>query len=700
MALSNNSSVPSVPICIEAPQESLIQEVTLDGQEIYVQPLSMSENLARLAHRIDFSEDITGKATSEQQTEIKTEEEGCEAEASSKGTVDVADADEKTAKELAQAAATQPHWPWENVRNKIRNALQEVNVLLDVINISKDRRYMKLEPVQPEPVEAKTIPQMLAKKKNLVLAGAILMAGAENMRKSLSDSSGNSMGGSMGYSSNANFHVDLLQLRQNWRLKRTGKTIIGDLSYRSTGSRFWQTGVFEVTKADEEDMTSAPVDPATNRKSTLKVTIPSDLEGSAYLQVFIRSVPDKLNLAMAKCRLPQLPPNSTQPQHWQQKLEVAQNVLFCKEVFSQLAREAVQSDAAVPHVVCGNQILSHVFPDIQLCIALCHAHSKTLEEPNPQETGSSPHNQVLEHALHQLLREHHHNLLHQDTPIVPVTASIMPNKRRRLAGPLAADRSTLASVFTQQPLLSAIVSQAKHAVLRQRASDIIDKLVKEMPDPQMTVHWAAITHPLHATCRIFITSAGYDWVYRTPAVLHVETESITIIGRDSRALQLTQDPNHLKDVLITLMCQHHTHVVQSFSKILHWHPVSGNLNLGAGPMDPRGHVSSAILASPCSTALVAIRLDSLHGPRVYVKRTSPKEENPAENGEAGEALEEEEERLYDCEWDVLTTAYEEVDWKKIEGQNFMSKIEMLLGCLTKTVFATAKEIPMVTEKVT
>merc|ERR1712142_1095243 len=62
--------------------------------------------------------------------------------------------------------------------------------------------------------------------------------------------------------------------------------------------------------------------------------------------------------------------------HWQQKLEIAQNVLFCKEVFSQLAREASQTDtAAVPHVVCENQILSHVFPGIQLCIVLLHSTS-------------------------------------------------------------------------------------------------------------------------------------------------------------------------------------------------------------------------------------------------------------------------------------------------------------------------------------
>ena len=291
----------------------------------------------------------------------------------------------------------------------------------------------------------------------------------------------------------------------------------------------------------------------------------------------------------------------------------------------------------------------------------------------------------------------------------------------RLAGPLAADRATLNAVFTQRPLLPSIVAQAKHAVLRQRAADVIDRLVREMPDPQMTVHWAAITHPLHATCRIFITSAGYDLVYRTPAVLHVETDSMTLLGRDSRALRVTHQAQHLQDVLVTLMCQHHTHVVQSFAKILHWHPVSGNLNLGAGAMDPRGHVSSAILASPCSTALVAVRVDSLHGPRVYVKRTIPSGKPaatqtsmstekhsaatlrqpgqllPSATGATVMVVDDDDDddmdwasrnRLFDPDWTALTQEYEQVDWRQIEGQNFMSKMEMLLGCLTKSNFSS------------
>lgn len=46
--------------------------------------------------------------------------------------------------------------------------------------------------------------------------------------------------------------------------------------------------------------------------------------------------------------------------HWQQKLEAAQNVLFCKELFTRLAAEAVQLDASIPHMVVGNQIMATV----------------------------------------------------------------------------------------------------------------------------------------------------------------------------------------------------------------------------------------------------------------------------------------------------------------------------------------------------
>ena len=68
-------------------------------------------------------------------------------------------------------------------------------------------------------------------------------------------------------------------------------------------------------------------------------------------------------------------PCSSKDIHWQEKLENAQNVLFCKELFNQLAKEAVSLQPAIPHLVVGNQITATIFPGIHLLIALCHSDS-------------------------------------------------------------------------------------------------------------------------------------------------------------------------------------------------------------------------------------------------------------------------------------------------------------------------------------
>uniref|UniRef100_A0A3B4AA49 Cofactor required for Sp1 transcriptional activation subunit 6 n=1 Tax=Periophthalmus magnuspinnatus TaxID=409849 RepID=A0A3B4AA49_9GOBI len=50
------SGGPAVRVSIESSCEKQVQEVALDGTETYVPPLSMSQNLSRLAQRIDFTQ--------------------------------------------------------------------------------------------------------------------------------------------------------------------------------------------------------------------------------------------------------------------------------------------------------------------------------------------------------------------------------------------------------------------------------------------------------------------------------------------------------------------------------------------------------------------------------------------------------------------------------------------------------------------
>lgn len=79
--------------------------------------------------------------------------------------------------------------------------------------------------------------QVYGRKKALAAAAAVLLAGVERLRASETMRMTRNM---------PDFHIDLLRLRQNWRLKKVSNTIIGDLSYRTAGSKFNQTGVFEV----------------------------------------------------------------------------------------------------------------------------------------------------------------------------------------------------------------------------------------------------------------------------------------------------------------------------------------------------------------------------------------------------------------------------------------------------------------------
>lgn len=198
------------------------------------------------------------------------------------------------------------------------------------------------------------------------------------------------------------------------------------------------SGMFEVTKAEDEDGVVSPpgsprpgnsniVSPKTN--STLRVNVPTELQGVAYIKVITQK--DQEDLVTATVNLQGHGPNITQPPVgiWQKTLEFAQNVLFCKELFNQLAREAVQLQAPIPHVVVGNQIRATLLPGIQLIISLCHTTS--FDSPNAGPIND--HDHVLEHSLHQLLREVHHKNTHHPFPH-PASGPIGPSKKRMLAG--------------------------------------------------------------------------------------------------------------------------------------------------------------------------------------------------------------------------------------------------------------------------
>ncbi|XP_027226461.2 mediator of RNA polymerase II transcription subunit 17 [Penaeus vannamei] len=656
-------------IRLEVPAENSVLEVLYDGTELYQQPPTMSENLTQLARKIDFAAEGE-EAVSDEKNEEEEEEE--------------------------KQPFQQPHWPLEGVRNKIRQALTEMSVLHDLLVIVKQKPalYMVLDPVHAETPESKSYIQFLSLKKSLQSAATTLLSGAERLRTSQAE---------MGRPNRSvpDFHIELLRLRQNWRLKKVGNTIIGDLSYRSAGSMFRHTGIFEVSKADDIGGPStavvpggaSPVSPVANRshQSSLRVNVPTELMGSAYIFVCIKK--DEEDICSAQLSSSDFVSVDTP---WQQKLEKAQNVLFCKELFSQLAREAVKLTPSIPHLVVGNQITATIFPGIHLLVGLCHSDGKNniKSKTNPAQgqnmtnTGTGPiaggtsgmgvgaglgpskykHEHDLEHSLHQLLHRVYHNSFQHPLPH-PVYAPMGMSKRRRLAGPEGMDRNQMTQMTKEKTLLEQIIRQVQHNFLRLRTMYVIDQLAAEFKDPLIVSHWNSFNSPTQSSVKINILSQGYDSVVRTKLVFHIYERTLKCICRDGKIMTMSFEPQELRNLVLCQISQHNMAAVQGLAKYTGWTVLSSEQNIGTGAIEPLGNASTVMLASPSGNKVIGVHSGPHQRVSVFVSSSPRPDFYPSTV-------------VMEQRWEHLGANWQEVRYDRMEGRNFLNKMELLMAALT------------------
>nr|XP_026251910.1 mediator of RNA polymerase II transcription subunit 17 [Urocitellus parryii] len=578
------SGVRAVRISIESACEKQVQEVGLDGTETYLQPLSMSQNLARLAQRIDFSQ---GSGSEEE------EAAGAEGEAQDwAGAGSSADQDDEEGLVKFQPSL----WPWDSVRNNLRSALTEMCVLYDVLSIVKDKKFMTLDPVSQDALPPKQNPQtlqLISKKKSLAGAAQILLKGAERLTKSVTENQENKL--------QRDFNSELLRLRQHWKLRKVGDKILGDLSYRSAET--------------------------------------SCLSGSP---------------------------------HWQTKLEAAQNVLLCKEIFAQLSREAVQIKSQIPHIVVKNQIISQPFPSLQLSISLCHSsNDKKSQKSATEKQSPEDHLYVLEHNLHLLIREFHKQTLSSIMMPHPASAPF-GHKRMRLSGPQAFDKNEINSLQSSEGLLEKIIKQAKHIFLRSRTAATIDSLASRIEDPQIQAHWSNINDVYESSVKVLITSQGYEQICKSIQLqLNIGVDQIRVVHRDGRVITLSHQEQELQDFLLSQMSQHQVHAVQQLAKVMGWQVLSFSNHVGLGPIESIGNASAITVASPSGDYAISVRNGPESGSKIMVQ--FPR--NQCKDIPKSDVLQ-------DGKWSHLRGPFKEVQWNKMEGRNFVYKMELLMSALS------------------
>ncbi|XP_067942006.1 mediator of RNA polymerase II transcription subunit 17-like isoform X2 [Watersipora subatra] len=583
--------------------------------------MHLSDNLAKLAQLIDFGEEKAEK-----------------------------DSKESTSSEAAAADSKAPKaWPWDWLRNSLMAALTEMNVLSDCLAIAKEKRFMVLDQIASDTKpETKSGYQLMSRKQALHNASAIFNLGAQRLEGIQQDPTKKSQPSS-------DFYNELWQLRQNWRIKKVGQHILGDLSYKSTGSTFWHKGTFEVFKKTSPQPGESAID----------VRIPPELEGSSYIQVSIHMTTpnDNVSKLNAMLTIPQkLPTCVDNTTRWQTKLETAQNIIFCKELFSQLSREAFKLNSTISHMVVNNQIIVHLFPGFKM--HLMYVHSDT--EDKAVSTVAPVSDPALQLALHELLREQHYLNLHKDPPH-PVTGSVGPTKRRRIAGPSAASREELMSMERpeQESILEKIVEMARHVVLRLMMVETVEHMALTVSDPLLHLHTDGLSNALCSSLRVTITSPNYDSI-KSWFILKICGGKVTAIGKSAIEISLSHETQKLEDYIMWQVSQYHIQAVYKLSQMMGCNVLSHSFSSVSSHTEVFGAGPSILVSSSDGSKAVAVRANTISGVEVLVS------ENGAPSNIAPDLI-------TDKQWALLRQSFKQVDLARMAGRNFTHKIELLLS---------------------
>jgi len=145
--------------------------------------------------------------------------------------------------------------------------------------------------------------------------------------------------------------------------------------------------------------------------------------------------------------------------------------------------------------------------------------------------------------------------------------------------------------------------------------------------------------------------------------------------------------------------QHQISAVQALAKCMGWQFLANSSHLGLGSVEPLGNASSCILASPigdryfivpiyniekkntkCTPVIssfnhvcrmIAVRCEPQTGVQVAIAHSPRKDFFPGQ-------------LVRERKWENLGGSFKEVRWDKMEGKNFLNKMELLMASLTSS----------------
>lgn len=152
-------------------------------------------------------------------------------------------------------------------------------------------------------------------------------------------------------------------------------------------------------------------------------------------------------------------------------------------------------------------------------------------------------------------------------------------------------------------------------------------------------------------------------------------------------MHMSYEPQELRDLIFCHINQHQILAVQALAKCMGWQFLSNSSHLGLGNVEPLGNASSCMLASPTGNysdfydsiliiffigdRVIAVRCEPQAGVQVSIAHSPRTDFFPSR-------------LVSERKWEHLGGAFRDLRLDKMEGKNFLHKMELLMASLTSS----------------
>ncbi|CAI5451207.1 unnamed protein product [Caenorhabditis angaria] len=558
-----------VELVLEASDQWKIQEIGYDGVEKYIKPETFTDNVGKLARKIDWMKIV-----------------GSDVPTNSTNELDDENVEKKT--KPSEDLVVPEVGPWSFVAKQLHESLQQLNVLLDNLNIAKNTDYMKpltvLDPISNFETNAEMInigkgTQWIWKRRAIQEAASVLENAGKQRQRAAS-----SLGLSDEYMSHmqrTQFFEELKEMRDFWRVRKTGDRIYGDLSYNIFGTKYETHTLFDINRRNVGKN-------ETSNESILEVSVPKDLTRRTMLNVSIikdevqsgnmySSGNDEHEIYLKNCGVKE----KDKFVHWKDALKWAQNTLFCRDTFNNLCKDAIKLRNRLS-VIRDNVLLISLFDDYLLRVEL---KFYPFEKGELEEEGDKYLNRILRELVvsfecTKFLRPQ----MFTSSAITHLPESL--DMRGSMA--YSADEIKIKAI-KPKTLLERLLDMAGHYHLVNLTGKIVEKCASQTRDPCLTHRWVQSGRKL-SKLTVYMSSKDYEPVLgsmRNAFNVDVTTDCVIVESKEGVKMICHRDPEQIMYSFNYCVCTYSISLISLLAKNM-WTTPFHTLHANIHALDDEG----------------------------------------------------------------------------------------------------------------